>query len=287
MSSIENEKGINKSDANKKTTGTIFDIKRYAINDGPGIRTTFFLKGCPLNCQWCHNPESISFKPELTFRKGFCINCKSCASICPSESMTDSVHDAKPFEYIKETCTACGNCADICPTQALAITGRKVSVDDVLFEAEKDKMFYDNSGGGVTFSGGEPLAQPKFLASCLSALKDKGIHCTVDTSCYTTAEVIAEIIPLADLFLCDVKHMNSEIHKKVTGVENKIIFENISTISNAGKPIIIRTPLIPGINDDQDNIEKTKEFASSIKTLIGIDFLPYNSGGQEKKAILI
>ena len=283
---IESTDNVCACSKDKRATGTIFDIKRFAINDGPGIRTTVFLKGCPLRCQWCHNPESISRKPQLTFRSGFCIQCGSCMNICPNNAIRMEQSERK-ISIEPGLCRDNGSCTDICPTDALTLTGRTISPAEVLTEVMKDIIFYEQSDGGVTFSGGEPLAQADFLCECLELCKAKNIHSTIDTSCYAKQETVKKVARIADLFLCDIKHMDSELHKKYTGVDNKLILKNISLLSELGKQIIIRVPLIPGINDFQENLEETQAFAAKLKNIVNIDFLPYNSGGNEKKKILI
>ncbi len=283
IESIENVCACSKENV---ITGTIFDIKRFAINDGPGIRTTVFLKGCPLRCQWCHNPESISRKPQLTFRSGFCIQCGTCIDSCPNNAIKMENSDKK-ISIISELCTDDGICTQACPTDALTLTGRIVTSDYILSEVIKDSVFYEQSNGGVTFSGGEPLAQADFLCACLNLCKTNNLHCTIDTSCYAKSDTIKRVAQYADLFLCDIKHMDPDIHKKYTGVDNSRILENITLLSRLGKQIIIRVPLIPGINDYLENLEETQAFADKLDNVIKIDHLPYNSGGKEKKKILI
>ncbi len=270
----------------KTKCGTIFDIKRFAIHDGPGIRTTFFFKGCPLKCQWCHNPESIKATPELTWRSGFCIFCHSCINACPTHALSIDP-ETNRMHLEKTQCQLNAQCGEVCPTDALTITGRSITAEEILTEAKKDRIFYDNSGGGITFSGGEPTAQPDFLIQCLTLCKEAGLHCTIDTSCYTKPEILDKIIPLADMFLCDIKHTDSDTHKKFTGVDNSMILSNIQRISKAGKPIIIRVPMIPGVNDSEENLQATRDFASRLETLIEIEYLPYNSGGIEKREIML
>ena len=263
--------------------GLVFDIKKYAIHDGPGIRTTVFFKGCPLECQWCHNPESRSAYVEHSFRKNRCTGCGQCVEACPEQAI--SMIDDKPVTEIKK-CTLCGRCVDICTACAREIVGREMTVNEVLDEVEKDIIFYDESGGGVTFSGGEPLMQPEFLVALLNQCKRQGIHTAVDTSCYADPKIIETVGEKADLFLCDIKHMDSEIHKQFTGVGNDLILENIKLLSQADKEIIIRIPIIPGFNDEKANIEATGKFTASLSDVIRVDILPFNRGGIEKSARL-
>lgn len=267
-------------DADRESgTGVIFDIKRYAVHDGPGIRTTVFLKGCPLVCKWCHNPESWSAKPEPGLRISRCIKCGRCAEICPNKAVTFA--DDKPVIDITK-CRVCGDCVEICPSGAREIIGRKVTVEQVMEEVNKDIVFYEQSGGGVTFSGGEPLMQPNFLYELTRCCKSSNIHTAVDTTCHAGLEVIKKVSKNTDLFLCDIKHMDSAAHKKFTGVPNELILENLKYLASEGKQIIIRLAVIPGFNDDLSDVQKTAEFAASLKGIERIDILPYNSGGRQK-----
>jgi pyruvate formate lyase activating enzyme len=263
--------------------GLVFDIKKYAIHDGPGIRTTVFFKGCPLECQWCHNPESRNSTIEHGFRKNRCVGCGRCVEACPEQAI--SIVDEKAVTDISK-CKLCGRCVDACTVCAREIIGREITVNEVLDEVEKDIIFYDQSGGGVTFSGGEPLMQPEFLLILLNKCQKQGIHTAVDTSCYADSRIIETVGEKADMFLCDIKHMDSEIHKRFTGVGNNLLLENIRLLSNTGKDIIIRIPIIPGFNDDKENIEATGKFTESLSGVIRVDILPFNRGGVEKSARL-
>ncbi|OHB63055.1 MAG: hypothetical protein A2Y76_12725 [Planctomycetes bacterium RBG_13_60_9] len=260
-------------------SGYVFDIKKYAIHDGPGIRTTVFLKGCPLRCRWCHNPESWRALPESGFRLSRCIRCGRCAEVCGqnaiSQAETGPVTDP-------QRCTLCGKCIVACPTGAREIIGRRIAVAEVVAEVRKDVIFYDQSGGGVTFSGGEPLMQPEFLLALLDACRAEGIRTTVDTTCFAQPQLVVQVARTTDLFLCDIKHMNRDRHEQYTGVSNRQILDNVATLAQIGKEVIIRVPIIPGFNSDETNIRQTAQFVQSLRTVRRIDILPYNRGGLEK-----
>jgi pyruvate formate lyase activating enzyme len=260
--------------------GLIFDIKKYSTNDGPGIRTTVFFKGCPLRCPWCHNPEGQSFLPELIVRAARCLSgCSECEAICELRALSKT--DTAPV-LDRERCTACGKCSDVCPTQAIELVGRRLSAADVMAEIEKDRIFHDESQGGATFSGGEPLVQADFLADLLARCRERGIHTTVDTCGYAPLEAIEKVEGQADLFLFDLKVMDEKRHDKVTGQPNQVILRNLKTLAGRGKKIIIRLPLIAGVNDDVENMRQTAEFLVSLGTVADISLLPYHRLGREK-----
>ncbi|HAJ33726.1 MAG TPA: glycyl-radical enzyme activating protein [Candidatus Atribacteria bacterium] len=254
------------------TTGTVFNIQRYSIHDGPGIRTTVFLKGCPLNCWWCQNPESQLSEQEMIFWEDRCIGCGACSLNCPLGAI--QMENKKPVTD-KSKCNLCGECSLICPTQAWEMIGEKITVEEVIKEIEKDLVFYEESGGGVTFSGGEPLGQSEFLEGLLNGCREKKIHTAVDTSGYISWEILNKISPKIDLFLYDLKIMDSKKHQKYTGVSNEIILENLKKLSSVHHNIFVRFPVIPGVNDDYQNIKEMGEFLSSLK-IAQVNLLPYH-----------
>ena len=260
--------------------GTLFDIKRYAIHDGPGIRTTLFFKGCPLHCWWCHNPEGISADRELIFKPNRCLDdCDLCLTSCPEGALS------KPEGRIRIDQTRCqilGKCAETCPTEALEVVGRTWTVDELMCEILKDRIFYERSGGGVTISGGEPLQQTEFLATLLEACKQDGLHTVVDTSGYAPYESLARIRDSVDLFFYDLKHMDPEQHLETTGVSNQLILDNLRILSQAGSRIQIRIPLIPGINDSLEHAHRMAEFLASLPVIHDISLLPYHKMGSQK-----
>ena len=260
--------------------GIIFDIKRYAIHDGPGIRTTVFLKGCSLRCQWCHNPEGIKSKPEIVLRSTRCAKeCSECVSVCPQVAISKN---GNFIEIDQDKCDLCGVCDDVCVYEALEIVGREVTVKEVMDEIEKDRIFFDESGGGITFSGGEPLMQIDFLETLLKEIKKKNIHVTLDTSGYVSFEDLERVSRKVDLFLYDIKIMDKEKHEKYTGVSNKLILENLRKLSERGKPVAVRIPLVSGINDDDQNIQMLAEYLHGLKNIKQISLLAYHRGGCEK-----
>ena len=259
----------------------IFDIKRFAINDGPGIRTTIFVKGCPLNCVWCHNPEGISPKPVKLYTKKKCIGCQSCVDICPQHNLILTPDGIKDLG----NCILCGKCTDECPTLALQMAGKEWKMEDLMEIVEKERKVMEDSGGGVTICGGEPLMHPNYVVELLTELRVRHFHCTVDTTLYSSEQTIRQVMPLTDLFLVDLKHMDSDKHRQFTGVPNDPILRNIRLISETGAKFWIRIPLIEGVNADERNLEASATFISSLPTPPEvINLLVYHDIGKGKHA---
>ncbi len=266
----------------------VFDIKRYAINDGPGIRTTLFAKGCPLRCVWCHNPESWRPQPEWLFKRNKCIGCNSCG-IYPHQLEYISSHLPSDDNLIPDSGKADSSLSS-CPTLALEVCGRQWSIDELMAEVEKEREIMVESGGGVTISGGEPLMQASEIKPLLAELGRRGLHRALDTTLYAKAEVVQEIAPLVDLFLVDLKVMADEKHRRVTGVSNSRILDNIRMLAQIGAVIQFRIPLIEGINADEENIEATATFIKALgpkyaeghTPLAAVALLPYHEMGRDK-----
>ncbi|ABA88642.1 glycerol dehydratase-activating enzyme, putative [Syntrophotalea carbinolica DSM 2380] len=262
--------------------GLVFDIQKFAIHDGGGIRTLVFLKGCPLVCPWCSNPESLAGKPEITFVSNNCIGCGKCLEVCKAGAIRKDETGAKGLIIDRDRCTLCGQCAKFCYAGAINIIGRYLSVPELVTMIERDRKFYEQSNGGVTFSGGEPTAQPEFLKAALQAIQARGIHTAIETSSFVAWETFASILENVDLVLTDIKHMDDAEHKRLTGVSNKVILENIRNISRLGIPIKIRLPLIPGFNDSDRNLAATAEFVEQLSNVQSLDILPYHRLGEMK-----
>lgn len=253
--------------------GTVFDIKRFSIHDGPGIRTTVFFKGCPLDCLWCHNPEGKALHQEMMFWETRCIQCGACQAVCEREAIT--INSACP-QTDPERCTLCGSCAHVCHAEARQIVGQEMTVDEVITEIERDVAFYDESGGGVTFSGGEPLMQPEFLHQLLHACRDRGIHSAVDTCGFAQWEAFESLGDDVDLFLYDIKLLDDARHQQFTGVSNRLIVGNLQALDALGHRVIVRVPVIPGVNDDDEAVNQIGAFVSSLVHVNRADILPYH-----------
>ncbi len=266
---------------NGDVKGVVFNIQRYSIHDGPGIRTTVFLKGCPLSCLWCQNPESQSLKPELFYNRDRCVGCGKCIAVCPVNAI--EMGDGKVLTD-RSICTGCGLCVDACPEEAREVMGKLMTADEVVNEVMKDAIFYKNSGGGVTLSGGDPFAQPTFSAAILRLCKEKGMHTAIETCGYAPWTTIEKILPFVDLVLYDMKHMDAAEHRKLTGVSNELILDNAKRILHEMHvPLIIRVPVVPGYNDSSDNIEALAAFVvNELSPFLQVHLLPYHRLGESK-----
>ncbi|MDA8218116.1 MAG: glycyl-radical enzyme activating protein [Dehalococcoidales bacterium] len=284
-------------------TGRLFNIMKYSVRDGTGIRITVFFKGCPLRCAWCHNPESQALFDEIMFTPELCLNCGQCSRLCPRALITRRHPTGAPalnaaVPYRRAECQHCGRCAAACPSGAREIAGRQATVEEVLREIENDTVFFDQSGGGVTFSGGEPLLQSGFLLDLLHGCRALELHTAVDTSGYAPFSVIEEVAPLVDLLLYDLKVMDGDRHRHWTGVSNDLILSNLRWLAANHHRVVIRVPVIPGVNDDEENMEEMGRFLVEVRlaaaaaakakaTLLHPDhlsvvLLPYHKAGVEK-----
>lgn len=257
----------------------VFDIQRFCLHDGPGIRTTVFLKGCPLDCLWCHNPESKSREPQLSFDSKACIGCGDCIKACKLGAITD----VGVIERGK--CTLCGDCVSAC-TGALTVIGEAADANKIMDTVLSDRAFYESSGGGMTISGGEPLYSGELALQLLKMAKEQGIHTCLETSGFSPTELILKIAPYVDLFLYDIKETNSSLHKEFIGVDNSLILENLRSIDSVGAKIVLRCPIIPGYNDREEHFSAVAKLAESYEGVLGIEVLPYHSLGRAKAGLI-
>lgn len=260
-------------------SGTVFDVQRFCVHDGPGIRTTVFLKGCSLQCFWCHNPESINPNKQLMVFSHKCISCNRCIEVCKQKA-----HTIKNGEHTfdRTLCHACGDCARTCVAKALVMSGVTMTVAQVMEETLKDVSFYKTSEGGVTFSGGEPLLQVDFLEALLIACKENNLHTAVETAGNTSLENFKRIAPYTDLFLYDLKVMDPNLHKKVAGAHNQRCLSNLEQLIKEGKQVRVRIPVIPGINDCEKAIEEMVAFITALDEKIEIELMPFHKMGRSK-----
>jgi len=259
--------------------GIVTDIQRFSVHDGPGIRTTVFLKGCNLRCAWCHNPETLHPGPQLQVLPDKCIGCDACLEACPR-----GAHEVTGGRRVfhRDRCTACGACAEVCYSGALVLIGRETTAEEVMAEVLEDRVFYENSGGGVTLSGGEPLCQREFALDILCRAQAEGIHTAVETNLAAPWEDVADLLPVTDLFLVDVKVMDSAEHERWTGEPNELVLENARRLSREGVPMVVRTPVVPGVNDTVEQIGAVADVIRGFPNLEYYELLPYHPLGTGK-----
>jgi pyruvate formate lyase activating enzyme len=255
------------------TTGQVFDIQRFSIHDGPGIRTTVFLKGCPLRCLWCGNPESLRQEPSLSYLADRCIACGACQPVCPEQAL--SADAAGKAVLDRSRCTVCGNCVAACDPKALELVGREMPVEEVLQAVLRDRDYYQASGGGMTLSGGDPVFQPQFAEALLSGAKSHRLHCCVETSGYAIWGALRGLLPFVDLWLFDVKETDSRLHEQFTGKPNALILANLRQLHAEGAQILLRCPLIPQHNARQEHLDGIVALARELPGLAGVELLPY------------
>ncbi|MEW5289290.1 glycyl-radical enzyme activating protein [Erwinia papayae] len=261
--------------------GILFNIQRYSLHDGPGIRTIAFFKGCPLACKWCSNPESQSPRPELIYKNNNCIRCGRCVAACEQQAIEIN----NRYFVNRERCIQCAKCTEVCPVGALEMKGRRITVAEVILQLQKDENLYRRSDGGITLSGGEPLAQPVFARELLKACKQRGWHTAIETTGLTTPKIIDDIFPWVDLALTDIKAINPVVHRHNTGVDNRLIMENLIRISSITQAVV-RIPVIPGVNDNQQEMQRIAGFARLMSNVTTIHLLPYHNFGENKYDLL-
>jgi len=260
--------------------GRIFDIQRFSIDDGPGIRTTVFMKGCPLRCTWCHNPEGMSADPVLSFMPEKCIGCGYCLRTCPNEAHRMDPEQGHVLD--RASCRACGKCSKECYTGALELVGRDVTVEEVIDEVLRDRSFYETSGGGMTLSGGEPMMQIEFTEALLARGKGEGLHCCIETCGFCDFSLMERVLPYVDLFLYDIKETDDARHREFTGVPNRLILQNLRALHERGACMLLRLPIIPGYNDRDDHFDAVAALARDLPNLQGVEIMPYHRLGTSK-----
>jgi pyruvate formate lyase activating enzyme len=272
------------NDTDRELTGWVFNIQHYSLHDGPGIRTTVFLMGCPLRCLWCSNPESQQLKPQILVENASCIRCDECLKTCSEGAIHVNEDGIRQIQTVR--CTLCGECIEECYAGSLELVGQEMTVAEVLAEVEADQLFYDRSGGGMTLSGGDPIMQNGFSRALLRGAKALGIHTTMETSGHTTWKAWEFILPHLDLVLYDVKETALELHRQFTGVSNDLILENLKRLAKSDVSVIVRRPVIPGDNDSADSIHALGRLVRDLGNVEEIDLLPYHNFGRGKYAQL-
>ncbi len=260
-------------------TGLITDIKKFAIHDGPGIRTTVFLKGCPMRCLWCRNPETQSDGPVVGYLQANCIGCEKCIEACPQEALSPGKDGIVRDRAI---CTNCGACVEVCPAEAMVMYGKEVTVAEVMAEVEKDRPFYENSGGGVTLSGGEPLHQPEFAIGLLKAAKEAGLHTCVDTCGHVPWSTFEAALPYTDLVLYDIKSTNDAVHHEYTGCPTALITQNLEALAEEDVEVLVRTPVVPGLNATVEDLAAIADLLMGLARLVDMELLAYHELGEAK-----
>ncbi len=268
----------------KEITAKVFNIQKCSIHDGPGMRTVVFLKGCPLRCLWCANPESQNYYSEITDNPNRCIGCDACTDICPKNCISRNEEGMRKID--RKICDRCGKCVEVCYAESKTMVGEDKTVEEIIQDVRRDKRYYINSGGGVTFSGGEPLTHPEFLLKLAKACHEEKIHTAIESCGYAEFEKFAPALEYIDFIFMDLKEIDPEIHKKLTGQSNQVILNNIRSISDMGKSIYLRVPVIPGCNDRKENLTGIAEFAASINNVRGVELLAYHALGVNKYKIL-
>ncbi len=266
--------------------GRIFDIKKFAIHDGPGIRTTLFLKGCPLNCIWCHNPEGISSSMNLWFFNSKCIGCGSCIEACPENALSRGKPGESSIIIDYQKCNNCGICTEICPTKALSFDGWEIDVDEAVKELLQDRLFYEKSGGGITLSGGDPMLQHEFSKAVLKKCKDAGVQTAIETSMYAKEEIFESFFGLVDLFIVDLKIFNDEKHREYTGTGNQLIHSNFKKLIETKQNMLVRIPLIPEITTTADNLKAIGSFVYNLSPETEIELINFNPLAENKYRLM-
>lgn len=258
----------------------VTDIQKFAVNDGPGFRTSVFLKGCPLRCAWCHNPETIHPQPDIYWKRRLCVQCGACMDACPNDAVNPP---GSPHKILRDRCDGCMACVDACFYGALTVVGKHMSIEEILDDVEQDRPFYENSGGGLTLSGGEPTYHEEFACSLLAGAKQRGLHTCLDTNGFCSWKTLRQIAEHTDIVLFDLKHIDNVPHRQMTGADNAVILKNLSLLCRSKKDIWLRMPVIPGFNDSADCHIRTARFLTETAgNITRVDLLPYHNWCQDK-----